>query len=75
MYSLNACKQRVKAIKQFLTEREEILGEGNELATLLALPVQRVAQYAAIIQQLIMSGSPGKILTSNLEDPHLPLPP
>ncbi|ELR12396.1 PH domain containing protein [Acanthamoeba castellanii str. Neff] len=62
MHSLNACKQRVKVIKQFLTEREEILGEGNELATLLALPVQRVAQYTNVVQYLIVTGSPDSTL-------------
>ena len=71
MHSLNACKQRVKVIKQFLTEREEILGEGSELATLLARPVQRVAQYTNVVQYLIVNGSPGMRHHLRLRSPTL----
>jgi len=64
MFSLKACKQRAKAINQFIVEREEILGEGNELSTLLTLPVQRILHYAGVIGQLIASNSSGTVLKS-----------
>jgi len=67
MFSLKACKQRAKAINQFIVEREEILGEGNELSTLLTLPVQRILHYAGVIGQLIASNSSDPALPGALD--------
>ncbi len=54
------CLDYNQVIKQFIEEREELLGEGNELPTLLALPVARISQCAMFLDKLIQAGIPGK---------------
>ncbi|KAL6071261.1 Rho GTPase activating protein [Balamuthia mandrillaris] len=51
MYCLVVCRNRAKVVRQFLKERRKQLGEGNELEALLALPLQRLAAYAAFLDE------------------------
>lgn len=50
---INRNGNRSRAIKKFQKELEERLSDGNELATLLALPIQRFGDYIRFFEEMM----------------------